>query len=303
MTDLSKQTPVQIDTEIARINGLIGEQTGIIGDARRVIEIAKKRIEQDAWDAERQPAKIEAAEAKIAAAKAALVPLHDEIAPYRDEYEVRGWTRYYLVTNVNGHIHSSMHCSTCFPTTEFGWLPQCSGRTPEDMIKEHGEDMCSECFPSAPAIAKGFRKSEADKQAARQEREAKREAKRAEQIEVIKANGRTETFKTRRAVENEIARCIYNAVTWEGGSKLDEDRAEALAEALAKKVGENPAEILATSKAKQLKKRISELRRSVKRFKAGDWGMLGQASFTDEDRAKALAKAEASLAHFEALAA
>lgn len=165
MMELSKKTPAQIDAEIARINGLIGVQSGIIGDARRVIEIGKKRIEQDAWDAAKMPAKIEAAEAKIAAAKAALVPLHEEIAPYRDEYTARRWTRYFIVTNVNGHIHSSMHCSTCFPTTEFGWLFECSGRTPKDMIAEYGEDMCSECFPEAPVMANGFRKSVAERDA------------------------------------------------------------------------------------------------------------------------------------------
>lgn len=165
MTDLSKKTPVQIDTEIARIGGLIGVQTGRIGDARRVIEIAKKRIEKGTSDAGKQPAVIEAAEAEIAAAEAAIVSLREEIAPYKGQYEERRWTRYYLVNNSNGHIHKNLNCSTCFVTTEYSWLFECSGRTPEDLIAEYGEDVCSECYPQAPVLARGFRKSVADKQA------------------------------------------------------------------------------------------------------------------------------------------
>jgi hypothetical protein len=296
MTDLSKQTPVQIDTEIARIGGLIASQQaglanckaqlGRLDEGRRVFE-SRERIET-----------------RIEKHIAAIAALKEEAAPYLGEYTSRGgWSRYYLCTAAGGHVHSSTHCSTCFSTTTYSWLVEFSARTSAELIEIYGEDMCSECYPEAPVLARGYRKSVADADAARQEREAKRAAKRAEQIEVIKANGRTEIFKTRRSIENEISRCIYNVVTWEGGSKLDEDRAEALAEALAKKVGENPDEILAASKAKQIKKRVSELRRTIKRFNAGDWGMLNQPSFTAEDRAEALAKAEASLAHFEALAA
>jgi|DEB0MinimDraft_6_1074348.scaffolds.fasta_scaffold02887_8 hypothetical protein len=165
MTDLSKKTPAQIDTEIARIGGLIGAQTGRIGDARRAIALAKERINQGASDAGKQPAAIEAAEAEIAAAEAAIVSLREEIAPYKGQYEERRWTRYYLVNNSNGHIHKNLNCSTCFVTTEYSWLFECSGRTPEDLISEYGEDVCSECYPQAPVLANGFRKSVADKQA------------------------------------------------------------------------------------------------------------------------------------------
>lgn len=61
-----------------------------------------------------------------------------------------GWSRFFLVENTNGHIHSSMHCSTCRPTTQFSWLPTVSGKTEEDAVTEYGPKLCTVCFPSAP---------------------------------------------------------------------------------------------------------------------------------------------------------
>lgn len=62
-----------------------------------------------------------------------------------------GWSRFYAVPG--GHIHSSMGCSTCnngqFPTV-FMWLPELSGLTEVDAVKEHGPALCTVCFPSAP---------------------------------------------------------------------------------------------------------------------------------------------------------
>ena len=74
-----------------------------------------------------------------------------------------GWSRFFLVTQANGHIHNSMGCSTCYPTTQFSWLPTLSGLTEADAVAEHGPRLCSVCFPSAPvewtlgvALAKAY---------------------------------------------------------------------------------------------------------------------------------------------------
>src|SRR5271166_137679 len=40
------------------------------------------------------------------------------------ESEYTGWSRFFLVTSSQGHIHSSMRCSSCFQTTTYGWLPE-----------------------------------------------------------------------------------------------------------------------------------------------------------------------------------
>ena len=65
------------------------------------------------------------------------------------QYE--GWSRFFLVPN--GHIHSSLNCSTCNKegkATNFGWLPDLSGLTEEDAVAEHGAILCTVCYPSAP---------------------------------------------------------------------------------------------------------------------------------------------------------
>lgn len=76
----------------------------------------------------------------------------DDLQAEADELEATytGWSRFFLVTSSTGHIHSSMACSTCRPTTTFGWLPGLSGKTEEDAVAEHGPALCSVCFPSAP---------------------------------------------------------------------------------------------------------------------------------------------------------
>lgn len=61
-----------------------------------------------------------------------------------------GWSRFFLVTSSAGHVHSSMHCSTCRPTTAYGWLPNLSGKTEAEAVAELGPNLCSVCFPSAP---------------------------------------------------------------------------------------------------------------------------------------------------------
>lgn len=83
--------------------------------------------------------------AELRAARAALLVLIEEL-----EQSYTGWSRFFLVTSSKGHIHSSMHCSTCRPTTTYGWLPQLSGRTEADCVEEFGPALCSVCYPTAP---------------------------------------------------------------------------------------------------------------------------------------------------------
>ena len=66
------------------------------------------------------------------------------------EEKYQGWSRFFLVTNTGGHIHSSMACSTCRPTTSFGWLPELSGLDEKAAVDAEGARLCSVCFPDAP---------------------------------------------------------------------------------------------------------------------------------------------------------
>jgi hypothetical protein len=141
----------------------------------------------ESWDAARFE------QAKAAYAKNLVTSLQidieiDELAAcYRDYY----WNRAFLVKASNGHVHKSQDCSTCFPTTEFAWLPQLSGADETEIVEAAGETACTVCYPSAPAevlnrpttivtadkIAKEAAKAE--REAKRLERDAKRLAKAA----------------------------------------------------------------------------------------------------------------------------
>lgn len=64
-----------------------------------------------------------------------------------------GWTRAFLVRNVNGHVHKSMDCSTCNRTgqaTQFVWLPDLSGQTEDEIVAAAGWRACTVCSPDAP---------------------------------------------------------------------------------------------------------------------------------------------------------
>ncbi len=66
------------------------------------------------------------------------------------ELEYTGWSRFFLVTSSQGHIHSSMRCSTCRLTTQYGWMPELSGKDEAEAVEACGPTLCSICFPSAP---------------------------------------------------------------------------------------------------------------------------------------------------------
>jgi len=95
--------------------------------------------------------------AKRAKYQAELDELRAQAEPMEAEYQAAPWSRFFLVNNSGGHIHSSMHCSTCRITTSFSWLPTLSGLTEKDAVDAHGPLLCSVCFPSAPVewIGKG----------------------------------------------------------------------------------------------------------------------------------------------------
>jgi hypothetical protein len=117
-----------------------------------------------------------------------------EIARLDAIYDQDPWTRAFLVINSNGHVHSSMDCSTCFATTRYQWLIQYSNDDEKTIVEDAGQDACTICYPSAPAevLNRPSRIVTADKVAkakAKAERDAKREAKLAKE----KANAPTKS--------------------------------------------------------------------------------------------------------------
>lgn len=60
------------------------------------------------------------------------------------------WSRFYFVTNTNGHIHKDTACSTCYDTTDYQWLTHLSDQTEAEAVADWGKVLCSVCYPSAP---------------------------------------------------------------------------------------------------------------------------------------------------------
>lgn len=88
---------------------------------------------------------------------------HDNYLNAEEKYT--GWSRFYVVPG--GHIHSSMQCSTCNKNgspTKFGWMPQLSGLTEEDAVKEKGAILCTVCFPTAPVEWTLYKEGEQEKE-------------------------------------------------------------------------------------------------------------------------------------------
>jgi hypothetical protein len=110
----------------------------------------------------------------VAEAQEELASRQGEVDRVREEIDeleqgYTGWSRFFLVTSSNGHIHSSMHCSSCRITTRFGWLPQLSGKGEAEAVKECGPTLCTVCFPEAPTeytIGKKLTKAQAEKMVA-----------------------------------------------------------------------------------------------------------------------------------------
>lgn len=91
---------------------------------------------------------------RVASALAEVERLHSITVACNDQFVRRGgWSRFYLVTSSQGHIHSSGNCSTCHkgrtPTT-FALVCDLSDSTVEEAVDLFGAALCSICFPEAP---------------------------------------------------------------------------------------------------------------------------------------------------------
>jgi hypothetical protein len=92
-----------------------------------------------------------------------LVELNDQLdtiiaedATLCAEFQARGrWTRYYLALSHNGHVHSSMSCSTCNNgrySTQFIRLDSEAGMSAEAVVAKARSKACTVCFKDAPTV-------------------------------------------------------------------------------------------------------------------------------------------------------
>ena len=133
-------------------------------------------------------------ESNIATLRDQIFKVGSEILDLNEIYDQDPWTRAFLVLASNGHVHSSMDCNTCFPTTRYNWLVQYSNDDEKTIVEDAGQDACTICYPSAPAevLNRPSRIVTADK-IAKAQAKAERDAKKAERIAKEKANAPTKS--------------------------------------------------------------------------------------------------------------
>lgn len=137
-------TPEQVDTELADLWQTANRAAQRIQDYTKTVEDERQRgRSEDDFYVRQYLEKIEEYRRAYGAARVAA-------RPGEALYEAQRWSRFFLVTNGNGHVHSSMECTTCFATTQFAWLPELSGKSEHEAVEAYGESMCTVCFPSAP---------------------------------------------------------------------------------------------------------------------------------------------------------
>lgn len=145
--DLSTQTPVQIDTILSEIWGRINSLNNAIMSQAKKSRDGRKAVKQGY--SYYQPV-VDAAEERLVELQAQMPALEAEAAPFEAEYKSRPWTRAFLVTNSNGHVHKDMHCGTCRFTTQYAWMIDYSGKNEDEIVADAGCMACTVCFPSAP---------------------------------------------------------------------------------------------------------------------------------------------------------
>ena len=214
--DLSTQTPLQIDTRLSDLYDQFATAARRkTWESESLHEAAGDKLTSSRWAKTKVWAMTddEAAE-KVAAiattdqtwrgsqAKGALTKYEDaaeqvdiilaEISALNAEYRRRPWTRAFLVQASNGHVHSSMDCSTCYPTTQYAWMVSYAAKDESEIIEAAGEKACTICYPNAPVDVlkrptKMFGPEQIAANAAREERAAAKVARDAKKI----ANGLT----------------------------------------------------------------------------------------------------------------
>jgi len=211
---------------------------------------------------------IEKAIGKIAVIKSEISAVNVEIAKLNKIYNQDPWTRAFLVIASNGHVHSSMDCSTCFPTTRYNWLIQYSNDDEKTIVEDAGKDACTICYPSAPAdvLNRPSRIVTADK-IAKAAAKAERDAKKAARIAKEKANAPTASgefltykegkytrvIKTERSaiiewadlqwkIEKEIVTHYFNGEAHSAESIQEQKDAKAFAQEIADLIARNLAE-------------------------------------------------------------
>jgi hypothetical protein len=262
--NITTATPAEIDAALAPIWTRLNHAADEIARATKHIKEAEAR------NRALSPFYID----MLTKAETALALAKAEAAPLEAEYTRRGgWTRFFMVMNNGGHLHSSTNCSTCRWTTQFAWMPEFSGQDEAGVVDMAGEDACTVCFPSAPVEQRSmlpFRVQErAAKEAAAAERAAKKEAQLAKAINAdgsewrVMIDGYRERFKTIRSVELAIHNQLTCIEYYGDKDGAHAAAARVLAEKLQERTGKDATTTLQEISVKVHKKVAKERRARV----------------------------------------
>lgn len=172
--DLTTATPVEIDTKLAELYAREAKARSTYNRIQDSIQTATIRKARGEF-----PCYTPYNEEDVQAAYEELHSIIEEELPLEAEYERRPWQRYWHVTNVNGHIHDSQACTSCYPDTQYAWRVDLSGLRDTEVVEREAYNACSVCMPIAPAEQKAAREryTREQREARKAEREAKKDAK------------------------------------------------------------------------------------------------------------------------------
>lgn len=183
--NLADTAPAVIDADIAALeNELDGYHDAIAQAARRLNRIHEAVANNKYYPGDPE-IEIPRNEETIIRCRRHIAEAREVLAPLTAEYDRRRWTRYYLVDNTGGHVHSSTHCGSCYPRTRYFWLTSESGKTAREVVAIAKTDACTVCFPWAPVVTErgAYRTpSQAEAEARAAEKAAKAAAKKAKEI-------------------------------------------------------------------------------------------------------------------------
>lgn len=267
MTDLTTQTPPEID---AVINEL-GYQRAKLIASMEGLHAAAHRARTGRYP---DPARADRLEAQAAEYAPQIAAVTEQLKPYHDEFDRRGgWTRAYLVQSNGGHVHSSMHCSTCYPRTQYAWLTNYSGCTEEEIVWASGELACTVCHPTAPAnvlnrVGEIRRPSDIEREQ-RAADKAARDAQRTAAAVIDPGTGKT-LYKTDRAASNAAVTAL-DSLRWYGTDHPSaaewEQTVTTAITALAAKQGLDAAVVRADYEQKADKKFATTARKALRDLK------------------------------------
>lgn len=174
--DISTATPLEIDTELARLYGEAYRVESLIARSKEALSSSVHRALGKSWRDAKAPYRrdlldqvyndgsvsvwdlegLRREEANLFALQNQQAALTEEMRPLIEEYNSRPWTRAYLVTD--GHVHSSMYCPTCNKgetPTEFTWLVELADHSEAEIVAAAADRACTVCYPTAPVETAG----------------------------------------------------------------------------------------------------------------------------------------------------